>query len=58
MEPPRYLVDVFETVALDWDKQIRLNVSESRSLTAQRDALLPGLVSGEVEIASVRMISK
>ena len=48
VEPPRHLVDVFETVALDWDKQIRLNVSESRSLTAQRDALLPGLVSGEV----------
>ena len=50
VEPPRYLVDAFETVALDWDKQIRLNVSESRSLTAQRDALLPRLVSGEVRV--------
>ena len=53
VEPPRYLVDAFETVALDWDKQIRLNVSESRSLTAQRDALLPGLVGGEVRVNSI-----
>ena len=45
--PPAELVSAFETLVLPWDKYIRSNTAEARSLIAQRDALLPKLVSGE-----------
>ena len=48
IEPKSEVVDAFETCALGLDKRIGLAVAESQSLAAQRDALLPGLVSGEV----------
>ena len=38
------------------DEAVRIRqerfIAESRSLTAQRDALLPGLVSGEVRVGN------
>ena len=56
--PPAQVVEIFEMYASE-----RLNRGmscrrESNNLAALRDTLLPQLVSGEVEIASVRMISK
>ncbi len=50
IEPPAKLVDCFETYVQSLDERIRSSVSESRILTAQRDALLPRLVSGEVRV--------
>ena len=47
IEPTSKIVDLFATIALQWDKRIRQNVAESRRLAEMRDALLPGLVSGQ-----------
>ena len=52
LEPPGLLVDAFENSVNQWDERIRLNVAETHSLVAQRDALLPGLVSGEVRVGT------
>ena len=49
-EPESELVDSFESLTLSLDKHIRSNTAESRALAAQRDALLPKLVSGEVGV--------
>ena len=48
VEPTPQLVALFESLTLKWDKRIRENMSESRALAAQRDVLLPRLVSGRV----------
>ena len=48
IEPTANLVDCFETCVMAWDERIRSNTSESRTLTAQRDALMPKLISGEL----------
>ena len=50
VDPPQALADAFDYLAQPWDQNISLRVSESRSLVAQRDALLPKLVSGEVRV--------
>ena len=50
IEPKSEVVGAFETCVLYLDKRIGLAVGESRALVAQRDALLPGLVSGEVYV--------
>ena len=47
-EPPSVVVDHFSACALTFDKRIRESIVESRALAAQRDALLPRLVFGEV----------
>ena len=52
LEPPGILVNAFENSVNEWDERIRLNVAETHSLAAQRDGLLPGLVSGEVRVGS------
>ena len=49
-EPAPELIDSFESLTLSLDKHIRSNTAESRALAAQRDALLPKLVSGEVGV--------
>ncbi len=50
VEPPAELVDWYETQVQSMDKRIRSNVSDSRTLIYQRDALLPRLVSGAVRV--------
>ena len=53
IEPPAELVDCFENQTQSLDKRIRSNASDSRTLAAQRDALLPKLVSGEMRVEMV-----
>ena len=43
----------FECIEQHFDSLIRSNVAESRALAAQRDVLLPGLVSGEVGVGGI-----
>ena len=50
VEPMPELVKHFTALALVLDNRIRSNVSDSQTLSAQRDALLPKLVSGEVRV--------
>ncbi len=54
-EPEPRFVDIFESLTLSLDKHIRSNTAESRTLAAQRDALLPKLVSGEVGVENNRI---
>ena len=49
IEPPADLVGRFENQVQALDQRIRLCVSVSRTLTDQRDTLLPRLVSGELQ---------
>ena len=48
IEPASEVVDLFDSIALGWDKRIRQNVAESRALVEMRDVVLPGLVSGKL----------
>ena len=50
LEPHDKTVAAFHRIGQDLDNRIRSNVAESRALTTQRDALLPGLISREVAI--------
>ena len=50
IDPTSDVVDEFGTFALQFDRRIRSNVAESRTLAALRDALLPKLVSGELRV--------
>ena len=49
---PANLAEAFESAVGPLMRRILLNLHESRSLIAQRDALLPKLVSGEVRVES------
>lgn len=48
--PPSMIRDAFEAKVGDWFGLISSNVSESNTLTALRDALLPKLLSGEIRL--------
>ena len=50
LEPPDKTVAVFHRIGQILDRRIRSNVEESRALAIQRDALLPGLVCGDIEV--------
>ena len=50
VEPKLAAVELFETFGLPLDERIRLNVSESRTLSGLRDTLLPKLISGELRV--------
>ena len=50
---PTSVAQAFESVVAPLMKRILGNLDESRSLTVQRDALLPKLVSGEVLVGEV-----
>ncbi|MDE2927595.1 MAG: restriction endonuclease subunit S [Acidobacteriota bacterium] len=50
IEPPPDLINCFETYSREWDDHIQTNTLESGALAAQRDALLPRLVSGKVRV--------
>ena len=50
LEPPDKTVAVFHRIGQVLDRRIRSNVEESRALAIQRNALLPGLVCGDIEV--------
>ena len=50
LAPKAELINCFETYMLPLEQRIRMNVSESRTLAALRDALLPKLMSGELRV--------
>ena len=50
LEPPQDVIVAFECIGQHFDSLIRSNVAESRALAAQRDVLLPGLVSGKMGV--------
>ena len=52
IEPTKVIVDSFEACSRAWEEHIRLNTSESRSLAAKRDVLLPKLLSGMLRLTS------
>ena len=56
VEPKLAAVDLFETFVLPLDERIRLNVSESRTLSGLRDTLLPKLISGELRVPDAELI--
>lgn len=57
IEPTSDVVDAFGTFALQFDRRIRSNVAESRTLVALRDALLPKLVSGKLRVTQLETTS-
>ena len=50
IEPGSGIIRAFDLCIRPLDERIRSSVAESRALAAQRDVLLPGLVSGEVGV--------
>jgi type I restriction enzyme S subunit len=48
--PPRELVAAFDSLAMTAEHRRQEMVSESRTLAALRDALLPKLISGELRV--------
>ena len=52
--PPIELRAVFDTIVEGSFERIFANLSESRTLAAQRDTLLPRLVSGDVEMDDIQ----
>ena len=52
--PPDYEVDVFTKIVQPMYQQIRINAIENNRLKQLRDSLLPKLMSGEIDVASVR----
>ncbi len=54
--PPMDLIAAFERVATASLKRQKLNDDQSRTVAAQRDTLLPKLISGELRIDSIERI--
>ncbi len=50
IEPMPEVIRKFGSIVLSWDKHIRSNTAESRTLAALRDTLLPKLVSGKLRL--------
>ena len=48
--PPQKIIQDFETTISAIDAEIYINEKQSRALAAIRDALLPRLLSGEIEV--------
>lgn len=57
VEPPRHVVDLFETVAGPLNDEIRNLFNQTESLIELRDSLLPRLISGELQIPEVMLVS-
>jgi len=51
LQPPQELIERFEARAGPLDQRLRIAWSESQTLAALRDLLLPKLLSGEVRVA-------
>ncbi len=50
IEPDSHIVDAFDSTAKHLDVRIRSNVTESYTLAALRDTLLPKLISGDLRV--------
>ena len=50
IEPRSELIEAFDARVAAMDVRIRVNVSESRTIAALRDTLLPKLVSGDLRV--------
>ena len=48
-------IKAFEAFARPIDQRIRANVSEERCLAALRDAILPKLMSGEIDVSKIEL---
>ena len=48
--------DWFSSFVLQWNEKIRMNVAESRTLSALRDTLLPKLISGEMRVGESKSV--
>lgn len=57
VEPPRQIVDLFETVAGPLNDEIRNLFIQTESLIELRDSLLPRLISGELQISEEMLVS-
>lgn len=53
--PDANAIEAFEAFSRSIDQQIRANVAEERSLAALRDALLPKLMSGEIDVSQIEL---
>lgn len=53
--PPQSELDVFNELICPMFEQIRQNQEQNNVLSAMRDALLPKLMSGEVDVSSVQI---
>lgn len=53
--PPQNELGVFNVLVCPMFDQIRQNQEQNNALSAMRDALLPKLMSGEVDVSSVRI---
>jgi len=51
--PPGPILECFKKLTDPWFARVELNLAESRTLAATRDALLPKLLSGEVRVGEV-----
>jgi type I restriction enzyme S subunit len=50
--PPRTLLDRFDVYARSFAVRVHQNNEQSRTLAAQRDALLPKLLSGDISVSA------
>lgn len=57
VEPPRQLVDSFETIARPLNDEIRSLFIQTESLIELRDSLLPRLISGELQIPEEMLVA-
>jgi type I restriction enzyme S subunit len=48
--PPQFVAETFTTLVRPWIERIIAGIHESRTLAALRDALLPKLISGELQV--------
>lgn len=56
-EPKQETIKLFDEYVAPLDRQIKANVSESRTLTQTRDLLLPKLMSGEIRLRDAEKIA-
>jgi type I restriction enzyme S subunit len=57
VEPPRQIVESFETVAGTLNEEIRNLFSQTETLIELRDSLFPRLISGELQIPEEMLVS-
>ena len=56
--PPLSVAKAFQSHVADFHRRIMLNVRQDRRLAVLRDALLPKLMSGEIEVCDFVIIGK
>ena len=55
-QPPQELLDRFEAIAAPMFSQISALARQNTNLRAQRDLLLPKLVSGEIDVSEAKTV--